>query len=123
MSHSILIIDDDEALRELLEDVLARTGNHIYLAEDGDIGLRIIDQHAIDLVITDIYMPNTDGLEVTSKLRRSHPKMKIIVMSGKAPDFSMDSALMLGAHESLKKPFPISELETKISGLLTSSAF
>ena len=119
MTYTILIIDDDETLREMLREVLTRSGHHVLSAENGELGIRIIETHSVDLVITDIYMPHTDGLEVTIKLRETHPEIKIIVISGNAPEFYVDSAMMLGAHDSLKKPFQLLELESKINSLLS----
>ena len=119
MTYTILIIDDDETLREMLREVLTRSGHHVLSAENGELGIRIIETHSVDLVITDIYMPHTDGLEVTIKLRETHPEIKIIVITGNAPEFYVDSAMMLGAHDSLKKPFQLLELESKINSLLS----
>ncbi|MBV1881684.1 MAG: response regulator [Pseudomonadales bacterium] len=119
MTYTILIIDDDETLREMLREVLTRSGHHVLSAENGELGIKLIEIHSVDLVITDIYMPHTDGLEVTIKLRETHPEIKIIVISGNAPEFYVDSAIMLGAHDSLKKPFQLSELESKINSLLS----
>ena len=119
MTYTILIIDDDETLREMLREVLTRSGHHVLSAENGELGIKLIQIHSVDLVITDIYMPHTDGLEVTIKLRETHPEIKIIVITGNAPEFYVDSAMMLGAHDSLKKPFQLLELESKINSLLS----
>ena len=101
MTYTILIIDDDETLREMLREVLTRSGHHVLSAENGELGIKLIEIHSVDLVITDIYMPHTDGLEVTIKLRETHPEIKIIVISGNAPEFYVDSAIMLGTQEAV----------------------
>ncbi len=109
--RSILIIDDNEPVRVFLRKVLEEAGYSVTEAANGQKGLRQFQQTPSALVITDLLMPNMDGLEVTMALHRESPTVKIIVLSGGSgeSDF-LDAAKLLGAHRTMKKPVIITEL-------------
>ena len=109
--RSILIIDDDEQTRILLRRVLEETGYLVSEAANGQDGLRQFRQTPTSLVITDLLMPDMDGLEVTMALHRESPTLKIIAITGGSGkrDF-LDIAKHLGAHCTMKKPISIVEL-------------
>jgi len=107
----ILVIDDDPEMRAMLEQTLQSAGHQVVLAADGRQGLAQIAITPADLVITDLYMPNKDGLETILELRQRFPKVVIIAMSGRAVAATMLSiARQLGAIEILLKPFVTNEL-------------
>ena len=114
----VLIIDDDEGFRTMMEEMLLAEGYDVYSAENGRYGLDLVNEITIDLVITDIAMPLVNGIEVTLELIKHHPKIKIIAISGDTPDFYLTSAITFGAHDSLRKPFALKELSTRIRRLL-----
>jgi DNA-binding response OmpR family regulator len=104
----ILLIDDDETIRAVLSLTLERAGHTVILAGDGREGLRYLEQNSVDLVVTDIVMPETEGMELIQRLRTTRPHLKIIVMSGggRLRDTSyLESATLLGANYALTKPF------------------
>jgi DNA-binding NtrC family response regulator len=110
---TILIIDDDELLAFGLGKLLERHGYQTRIATHGRHGLQIVRSAAIDLVITDIYMAEMEGLETIIQLRRDHPELKVIAMSGGAPHMgtsALTMALKLGANEALDKPVRIDRL-------------
>lgn len=112
MNHrSILIIDDNEQVRTFLQKVLEEAGYIVTKAPNGHEGLRQFQQTPTALVITDLLMPDMDGLEVTMALHRESPTVKIIVLTGGSgeSDF-LDVAKLLGAHRTMKKPIAITEL-------------
>ncbi|HVN87410.1 MAG TPA: response regulator [Candidatus Binatia bacterium] len=112
MAH-ILLIDDDEAVRSMLRRTLERTGHTVTEAAEGRAGLRALDAAAIDLVITDILMPDMDGIETITALHRSRPQLKVIAMSGGGrlkPEGYLQVATVLGANRVLRKPFDPGEL-------------
>ena len=112
MNHrSILIIDDNEQIRAFLRRVLEEAGYIVTEASNGQKGLRQFQQTPSALVITDLLMPDMDGLEVTMALHRESPTVKIIVLTGGSGerDF-LDAAKLLGAHRTMKKPVIIAEL-------------
>ena len=79
---TILLVEDDEELSKLLEYALVRAGNKILRARDGLEALRIYDPKKVDLVLTDLIMPDLEGVELIIRLKRLHPNLKIIAMSG-----------------------------------------
>lgn len=102
-------------MRLFLRLVLETEGYDVLLAANGRQGLRLLQVHAADVVITDILMPEQDGFEVMTALRRHLPTMRIIAISGGSADFDcLDVAHKLGAHRTLKKPFVLSDLLTAI---------
>ena len=109
--RSILIVDDDEQLRTLFRKVLEEAGYLVFEAPTGQEGLRLFRQTPTALVITDLLMPDMDGLEVTMALRCESPTVKIIAMTGGSGrrDF-LDLAKPLGAHRTMKKPITMAEL-------------
>jgi len=103
----IVIIDDDEQIREMLKQILAREGYGIFVAANGKEGMQIYREKQTDLVITDIIMPEKDGLETITELRKDFPEVKIIAMSGggsKGPESNLQAAKRLGAVCTLTKP-------------------
>jgi len=108
---SIVIIDDDPQILTFLRHVLEAAGYNVRQASDGRAGLRMIQQGPTDLVITDVFMPEQDGLEVTRLLRQQSAAIKIIAVTGGSPDVDyLDVAHAFGAHRTLRKPFTAVEL-------------
>ena len=111
--NHILVIDDDTFMRNMLEDMLTRVGYIVSLAEDGVQGLKMFHQHQYDLVITDIIMPEKEGLELISDFRKSAKPFKVIAISGggrfKGIDY-LSLAGKLGAFKTLTKPFSMKEM-------------
>ena len=109
----ILIIDDNEEIRSLLRQVFQATGHEVAQAADGDEGLRSCRAQRMDVVITDIVMPNKEGLETIMELRREFPGVKIVAMSGGARSMAMNflpTAKKLGADFTIAKPFAVAEM-------------
>jgi CheY-like chemotaxis protein len=104
----ILVIDDDANIRYTLRQMLTHAGHEVLEAPDGADGLRIFRQQRPDLVITDIFMPERDGLEVILALKREFPTMKIIAISGGGQYSDVEYLTIskkLGADLMLRKPF------------------
>jgi CheY-like chemotaxis protein len=107
----ILVIDDETDMRLLLEQVLKPAGHEVILAADGREGMERYCAGPAELVITDLHMPNQEGLETIRELRRRFPEVAIIAMSGKAAALTMLSvAQQFGAVGILHKPFLPDEL-------------
>ena len=113
MAH-ILLIEDQDDLRTLLHRALEEQGHSVTVARDGHEALRLYRRGTVDLVITDIQMPERDGLEVLMELRRDAPGIKVIAMSGGGRTVSsavaLEMAIPLGATATLTKPFRLEEL-------------
>jgi CheY-like chemotaxis protein len=104
----ILIIDDDDGLRQMLVQMLERSGYEVADAGDGREGLAKIRQQSFDLVVTDLIMPDQEGLETIMSIRRDFPTLKVVAMSGGSRKSAFDflpAAKGLGAAATLKKPF------------------
>jgi CheY-like chemotaxis protein len=120
---NILVIDDDELVRETLDIVLQDAGHTVILAQNGRLGLKQLDDQAVDLVITDLFMPEMEGFETMNLVRRHQPDLKVIAISGggRGSDqgLYLEEAEMLGADASLAKPFKNSELIALVERLLS----
>jgi two-component system, chemotaxis family, chemotaxis protein CheY len=120
---SILLIDDDEALREALRVALERAGYNVVIAGDGKEGLQLYRRLRPDLVVTDIVMDGQEGIETIKTLRRESPLVKIIAMSGGGSmrdSTYLDAARCLGAQRTLDKPFELQHLLTVVRDVLHS---
>ena len=109
----VLVIDDDPQIGPLLARVLARAGHEARAVSDGREGLRELNQWPVQVVVTDILMPDMDGLEIIMAIRREHPEVRIVAMSGGGHVASQDYvgiARTLGAHRTLQKPFTNADL-------------
>ena len=104
----ILVVDDEDSLRRLLKAVLERAGHEVTTAGDGFEAVRLVDAEPFDLVVTDLIMPEMEGIATIQQLRRLAPDTKIIAMSGggrgSAGDY-LDLVKQLGAAMTLLKPF------------------
>jgi len=117
----ILIVDDDALVRDALHQILARAGHDVEDAADGTAALQAYRQRPCDLVITDLVMPNTEGLETIASLRRLDPHLRIIAISGggrgRADDY-LELARKLGANRVLAKPFSGEDILTIVADVL-----
>ena len=103
---SILVIDDEELTRSFLRTTLERGGYQVVEASTAQEGIRQYHESSIDLVITDILMPDKDGIGLIIELKREFPDVKIIAITGGGRDLNfLDAAKLLGAHQCLTKPF------------------
>jgi two-component system nitrogen regulation response regulator GlnG len=114
-----LIIEDDAAIRHLLRTCLEDAGYAVKEAENGRDGAKEFRNTHIDLVITDIFMPDCDGLEIIPRLRKLRPNVKILVISGGSGTMDyLKEARMLGAARAIYKPFEIRAILQHVAELL-----
>jgi CheY-like chemotaxis protein len=121
--QKILVIDDDSLVRDTLLRILERKGYRVLLASDGRHGVQMFRREQPDLVITDIIMPEKEGLETIREIRGECSDAKIIAISGGARIGNMDFLEMagkLGASEIIPKPFDPGELISVVSRCLES---
>lgn len=111
---SVLVVDDEDQLRQLIREILEQAGYRVTEARDGKEAVLQYRLAPADVVIMDILMPEQDGLETTSTLRREFPNVKIIAITGSSEMIGilsfLDVAKMLGAHRALQKPFEMQTL-------------
>lgn len=118
----ILLIDDDDQIRTMLKRMLEKAGyGDVEEAGDGHIGMKLFRRQPFDLVITDLIMPNQEGIETIMELTGTYPRTKIIAMSGGGrvdPQGYLEMAGNLGASRTLSKPFKSSDLIGMVRDLL-----
>jgi len=117
----VLVIDDDPSVRDMIREVLEGEGHEISVAEDGVAGSLLFQRMPFDLVITDIVMPNQDGLETIRVLHRERPDLPILAISGGgryAWNDVLETAALFGASQTLSKPFSVQALVTAVRDLL-----
>jgi len=114
----VLVVDDEEMERAYLETVLGASGHDVRVAADGKQALRAVSEGGIDVVVTDLFMPNCDGLELIRHLRGADQKVPIIVVSagiGDVIDPILRAALLLGATALLPKPASPQEIADTVA--------
>jgi CheY-like chemotaxis protein len=120
----ILLIDDDEGIRNVIRTLLSRVGHAVVEARDGKHGLDLLPIVRPDLLITDLVMPVKEGLEVIMEVRKKAPGLKVIAMSGGGRQTAADGLQMarhLGAGRVLTKPFSAESLIEAVEGILAGT--
>ena len=122
---TILLVDDEDLLREGVREILEMSDYQVIESRDGEEALELFAINNVDLVISDIIMPNMDGVDFVSRLRESFPDVPILTISGGSrvvsARFGLDSALLSGANDSLTKPFNAKQLIEKVQKLLETA--
>jgi len=121
----ILIVDDDPTVLRMLSLVMQRDGHTVMQAEDGEVAIRLFRTQPADVIITDLLMPNKEGLELISEAREISPGVGIIAYSGGGkmqPHEYLEFARGLGADKVFTKPVPITDLSLAVAELLGDSA-
>jgi DNA-binding NtrC family response regulator len=117
----ILIIDDEPQIRSMLRLMLERVGYEVIEAADGMEGIRQYRDNPADVIITDLIMPNKDGIGMIIELKKEFPQIKIIAMSGggvNRPEGYLDGAKKLGASRTLTKPIDRDEMMSAVKETL-----
>ncbi len=120
----IMVVEDDKAVRELLREILKRAGHEVIAARNGKEAIALYQDTPADLVITNILMPEKEGLETIQEMRRDDPDIKIIAISGGGqigPADYLEIARRFGARRTFSKPFDRKELLAAVDELLGDS--
>lgn len=123
--ETILIIDDEAQIRSMVRLILERAGYVVREAQDGSDGIRLFRENPAELIITDLIMPNKDGIGMIIELKKDFPELKIIAMSGgglNRPDGYLRGAQKLGAACTLSKPLNRSDLLRAVKDTLKGSS-
>jgi CheY-like chemotaxis protein len=118
---TILVLDDEPSILLMIKKMLEKEGHDVEVALNGKEGMALFEQKKPDLLITDIIMPEKEGLETIFELRRLHPDLKIIAISGGGrigPDGYLPGAKLLGANAVFSKPLVPKEFINKVTELL-----
>lgn len=117
----ILVFDDEPSILLMIKKMLEKYGHEVEIALNGKDGMVLFEKNKPDLLITDIIMPEKEGLETIYELRRKHPDLKIIAISGGGrigPDGYLPGAKLMGANAVFTKPLVQKEFIQTVSDLL-----
>ena len=115
----ILVVDDESLIRRLIKEQLTNAEHNVFLADNGRSGLKTMEAENPDLIITDIVMPDMEGLEFIIKLRKIKKNVPVIAMSGNAVGMdNLDTAEAFGANEVIVKPFDMDVLAELVENSL-----
>lgn len=120
----ILLVDDEDACAAMVKDALTRFGYEVVRARNGEEALRLYDPQTIHLVLTDLFMPGMEGMELIMKLEQRDAGVRIIAMSGGGlglPGVYLPMAERLGAVKALSKPFTMESLRVAVQECLDSA--
>ena len=114
----ILIVDDNDCIRDFLTILLSRKGYRCESAVNGREAMDKVAQSQFDVVITDVHMPEMDGITLTRELTLRFPDLPVMIMTGQPEDSLMESAIRAGAREVLEKPFAIPDFTVRLRRML-----
>src|SRR6202521_5522904 len=117
---SLLVVDDEVATRNLCRDVAADAGLQVYVAPTTEEALEILDQYPVDIVVTDLQIPQIGGLELIKRIRANNPEIAVIVLTQYGTIETAIEATKLGATDYVTKPFHVAELHSKLNRLVRS---
>ena len=121
-NYKVLVVDDQEPMRKLIVTLLSQQGHQCITAGNGVEALNKMIQNRCDAVITDIVMPEKDGITLTKELLSMYPKLPILVMTAHSKEYSTESALMAGARDFIGKPFSIDEFILRFNKMMRDHA-
>ena len=113
----ILVVDDDKSIREVIQEAIIHFGYDCSIAEDGVEALKVLEQKNVDVVITDILMPNMNGIELTKAIKEKYD-CDIIIMTGFVKDYTYEDIIEIGASDFIQKPVSIKELLIRVKRVL-----
>ncbi len=116
--YKVLVVDDEEALRNMIVAFLARDGHQCATASNGIDALAKIHQHKFDAVITDIVMPQMNGIALTKELLSLFPKLPVMIMTGHSKEYPTESAITAGARDFIGKPFSYDEFMLRFNKMM-----
>jgi len=111
---SVLIVDDEPGIREVLSAILEDEGYTIYTADDGIIGLSVLNREVIDLVMLDVWLPNMGGLDVLKAIKKDWPDLEVVMISGHGNIDTAVKAVKSGAFDFLEKPLSLDRVVTVV---------
>ena len=120
MKNRILVVDDEPSMREMLAIMLFKEGFEVLVAESRAAAAKVFAQGTVDMVITDVKLPDGDGIEILRHVKSASPQTVVIVMTAFGSTETAVAALKLGAHDYLVKPFDVEELKIVVRGALES---
>jgi DNA-binding response OmpR family regulator len=118
----VLVVDDNQDIRELVMHILDADGFHVFSAPDGDNAKAILQSNQVDLILLDVMMPGTSGLELLQEIRtgslKAHREVPVIMITAMAGTEDIDKALAIGANSYIVKPFRAALIRDKVRQIL-----
>jgi len=111
---TILVVDDEESMRNLLNSILVKDGYRVLLAECGEEALDMLKRESIDLVMSDLKMPGMDGFELLKRIKTDYPGIGVVMVTAFGDTYTIKDAILLGADEYVTKPFKRFEISLVI---------
>ncbi|NOY52210.1 MAG: sigma-54-dependent Fis family transcriptional regulator [Deltaproteobacteria bacterium] len=121
-SISVLIVEDEDRMRELLHKIIAREGYEVEEAANGSTALARIEDHVYDIVLTDIKMPGLNGIELLKEIKKISPRTYVIIMTAFGTINSAVEAMKQGAYDYISKPFKLDEIQILIRKIIEERA-
>ncbi len=115
---TLLVVEDEKLVRDLLKDKFEESGYQVLEAGNGAEGLAHLHQSNIDLVISDLVMPDTDGLELLMAMRTEWPDIPMIAITAPSNQIYLEVASRLGAARTFEKPLDLAQIESAVDALL-----
>lgn len=116
----VLVADDEPSVREFVERALNYAGYAVTAVPDGNAALDALSKQAYDVLLTDIVMPDLDGIALSLKVSKDYPATKILMMSGYSNQRQRAHNLEFLAHEVIAKPFTLDEITKRVAGVLAA---
>ena len=115
---SVLVVDDDSTIRKVASIILSKRGYRCEFAKNGVEAMERVSQGRIDAVVTDVEMPEMDGIVLTTKLSKDFPDLPVMVMTGGSDESFRERAIHAGAKEFVTKPFNVPDFVTRLQRML-----
>ena len=119
--YTILVVDDQELLRNLLDTFLSKLGHSCIMAIDGVDALEKMKGSKIDAVVTDMRMPNMDGITLTSEISMRYPGIPVMIMTAFDQGNTAGLAITVGARDFIRKPFSLNEFSVRLHKMINES--
>ena len=117
-SEKILVVDDDDSIRDVVSKMLCRLGFKVSSADSAESGLALFLKNKFDLVITDFSMSGMDGIHLAYYIKEKSPSTQVILMTGDDKEVILSRIRDTAVDQSLFKPFTLTEMNVKVQGLL-----
>ena len=118
---TLALIEDDEGVRDYFKSVVSRMGYELIVAIDGPSGLKMLSEHPVDVILTDLNMPGEpNGMALVRRIREEHPQTPVIVISGYPTKERLDACKELGIEDFLTKPFEMTFFGSVVTRLLSA---
>ncbi len=115
---SVLCVDDNQGIRDLLHEIISRLGHNITTALDGIDALEKLEDNVFDIVITDLNMPRMDGVKLIKRIKTDFKNIDVIAITGYQMTYNYTDLIALGASDFISKPFKVNELEARINRII-----